>query len=342
MGFYLFFICFILLIFSLIKLWIYKGHIAYRQILLYTLEFVVIFIFVFRYDVGWDYVNYYHYVADNILNERLEPLSALFVLTAQYFKSPQLLFVLYGTLTYILIFQAIKRTSCNVEFSLLIYLCLFLFDSLGLIRQSLAVALIFWGYRYVYERKLCKYIIVVLIATGFHYSAVIALFIYPLYYIRLPYYVVSLVTLLVMKELLLMIIINEGTYAVYLMAEELMSGGGKVFIFYALVSVFLLYFVIHDNNNKEMMGLYKIILFTFCLWMLLGEGIAIRLSAYYIIYLVLLIPLALRKYVKTRILIGCVLISYFISMLFISSKNELKSPYLPYKNVIFNSGEPFK
>lgn len=340
MLFYLLLIFFVLLMFLLMKLSVEQNNNVKRRIL-YTLEIVVVVIFVFRYDVGWDYKNYYYIVADNVPSERCEPLSALFIAVAQYFKSPQLLFILYGVLTYVLFFKSINRNSCNVEFSLLIYLCLFIFDSLGLIRQSLAVAIVFSGYKYVCEMKFLKFLILVFVAMGFHYSAIVAFLIYPLYYMRFYYYLFFSIALIFIKELLFKIILNDRFYTVYLENESLMKGGDKIFIFYSIMNIILLIFVLY-NKNKEMKGLCKISFFALILWVLFGSGIAIRLSLYNIIFLVFLIPLVLKSYSKIRLLFGFIFIIYFFLILYVSSQNEIKSPFLPYKNVFFNSGESFK
>lgn len=48
-------------------------------------------------------------------------------------------------------------------------------------RQIIAVAIIFWGMQFIYKNKLLPYLIAVLIATGFHKSAVIAVVIWFLW-----------------------------------------------------------------------------------------------------------------------------------------------------------------
>ena len=48
-------------------------------------------------------------------------------------------------------------------------------------RQIIAVAIIFWGMQYIYKNKLVSYLLVVLVATGFHQSAIIAIVIWFLW-----------------------------------------------------------------------------------------------------------------------------------------------------------------
>lgn len=53
--------------------------------------------------------------------------------------------------------------------------------TLNIMRQSIAIALLFWGSKYIYERNIKKFSIVVLAAMGFHLSAVVGLAIYAMY-----------------------------------------------------------------------------------------------------------------------------------------------------------------
>lgn len=67
-----------------------------------------------------------------------------------------------------------------VPLSYFIYLCFFFPQSLNIMRQSLAIAIIFLGYRLIIERKWLKYLLIVFIATSIHISALLAL---PLYFL---------------------------------------------------------------------------------------------------------------------------------------------------------------
>lgn len=55
------------------------------------------------------------------------------------------------------------------------------------IRQGIALAIVFYGLKYVLNKSLINYIVICLFASLFHYSAVISLIIYPLFKIRWNY-----------------------------------------------------------------------------------------------------------------------------------------------------------
>jgi hypothetical protein len=72
----------------------------------------------------------------------------------------------------------------HTKYPIMTLICLI---SLGLpfpVRQTLAVALIIWSYRFIVEKKIIKYIIIVFVAFSIHSSAIIALPIYFLSYLN--------------------------------------------------------------------------------------------------------------------------------------------------------------
>ena len=92
MLFYILFICIVLSLFFLSRVFP-DGSRRYYFFELVGL-FVIIFIGIFRFDVGWDYINYYNYIDKIEVNQiiRLEPLSQIFCIIAILFDNPPLLF----------------------------------------------------------------------------------------------------------------------------------------------------------------------------------------------------------------------------------------------------------
>lgn len=91
-----------------------------------------------------------------------------------------------AALSFLPIAAVIGRYSRNCRTSFLIYLGLTAFPiPFSGLRQAIALAIAFSGFRFVEERKLLPYGIVIVIACSFHISAVVALLIYPLYWLRL-------------------------------------------------------------------------------------------------------------------------------------------------------------
>lgn len=91
-------------------------------------------------------------------------------------NSSIVLFV-YAMLMYgLIIFRLWEmKKDISFSFSLLVFLSIHLFESLNVMRQYLAVAIIFFAVRYLQEGKYIKYILFVLIAAGFHSSALLGM-----------------------------------------------------------------------------------------------------------------------------------------------------------------------
>ena len=109
MLFYILFICIVLSLFFLSRVFP-DGSRRYYFFELVGL-FVINFSGIFRFDVGWDYINYYNYIDKIEVNQiiRLEPLSQIFCIIAILFDNPPLLFVLFGLPTYLIFFHSFKK-----------------------------------------------------------------------------------------------------------------------------------------------------------------------------------------------------------------------------------------
>lgn len=69
--------------------------------------------------------------------------------------------------------------------AMFLYYMLFLGFSLNLMRQSMSIAIIFWGMRYIKQREFLKYSLVVIIASSFQMTSIVSIFLYPFYCICL-------------------------------------------------------------------------------------------------------------------------------------------------------------
>lgn len=144
------------------------------------------FIAAFRYNIGTDYTNYevLYYVLnsqDFILNDSIINV-IIYALRELNFKS-QMLFVVYETIIVAFLYSGIRYFAKNekqVMLALLIYAffprCYF--NSMNQIKQAVSISIIFWSAKYIIERKFFSYLCSVIIATLFHFSAVIFVLLY--------------------------------------------------------------------------------------------------------------------------------------------------------------------
>lgn len=93
-------------------------------------------------------------------------------------------------ITNALMYYGAKRNKINLFYFTLLYLSLNLgfISSLNLVRQNLAMAIIFASSYNIFDEKKLKFLLFTAIAGIFHYSAFLFLFIYPLTWIRINKY----------------------------------------------------------------------------------------------------------------------------------------------------------
>ena len=96
----------------------------------------------------------------------------------------RIVFLFYAFLTNSLIFARLWKWRDKCSFSLMtfFYLTLYFPQSLNIMRQYVAAAFIFWAFDLVFENKYKRYVLIVLIASCFHTSALIAFVFLPVHY----------------------------------------------------------------------------------------------------------------------------------------------------------------
>lgn len=146
----------------------------------------------FRYGVGTDYYNYeYDYsnysgmgfsellAANGILNGWGEWLLSRI---SFYLGGKQAFFALFAFCTYLPVVSALKHYR-NTNWFLVVFAYLLgpFTSGLNIMKQALAVSIVFYGLRFVYDRKPFRYLLMIVLAMSVHTSAVIALPLYVLY-----------------------------------------------------------------------------------------------------------------------------------------------------------------
>ena len=136
--------------------------------------FSVLFIALFiglRYEIGWDYDSYiwwFYSSDDGTLGEiKQEVMEPTFIFLTELFKtngfSSQMMFLFYAVATYFFIMLGVRQYfSVGKERVFAIFIITFsggIFWLLcSMIRQGLAIAILFWAYQYVLEKKFFKYV----------------------------------------------------------------------------------------------------------------------------------------------------------------------------------------
>ena len=318
--------------------------------------YFVIFLFsALRFDVGYDYIFYYQLLTKQMKFyedqfNRLEYLNQQLISICQAIDSPQLFFILTSLIITYLTYRTVTRHSTNVMLSTLIFLQLpiYFLNSLFIIRQYVAVSIIFYAYTYIIERQLPKFLLAVLLASLFHKSAIFAVILYWLYNLKLTtvHYIILFILGLVSSGLSYhMVEVFAPQYLTYL---DRKVGVGEYS--FALFSNYWIRNAIYDPKLKVKSTNYFLLTSYYTgllIWSSLSEygHAGIRGGLYFMVFFIIFAPEVLSKFTQRTVLkLGAykLAIIMFIITLWIGTKNENKDPNLPYRVFFLTDKSEFK
>lgn len=168
---------FIVLFFSSLLILIFEIT---KRKLFWNISLLVVSLFAgLRYFVGIDY-EAYTFIFNSIVGSQIEPAFRLInFIIFLLGLNVQFVFLISSLITFSLFYKGIKRNSSNVVLSIFLLLfCGFFIESLNIIRQYIAISIFFYSIRYIIEKNLLKYSVLIVLATSFHYSAIFLIFAY--------------------------------------------------------------------------------------------------------------------------------------------------------------------
>lgn len=325
-----------------------------------TFAFVILFLFsALRFDVGYDFGMYYGLIDTNIrwftdqIN-RIELIPKKLLQISKWLGFYQLFFIITSLLILYFFHKTINKFSSDKQMSILIFFCfpIFFFMSLSVIRQYVAVAILFYGFKYIRDRKLIKYLILVLIAFLFHKSALLALpiyFFYGNFFVNRNFILIIFIFSFFSSDLLafLITLISER-YAIYINEIE-GEGGNLILILIKLIGLLLLPFVyITKNQNDKDYNFYLVTFYVgIFLWSSLSKfgHAGIRSSLYYMSFLILLLPKLKNKIIEYSIIkevLFLLCITLYFGNLHVGSKHRIKDPNIPYQTYFFKTMKDLK
>lgn len=233
--------------------------------------FIILFTFsAIRFDVGWDFQAYYslatkfNYLKYSIFITKseillkmnqgwekelwlyfvIEPLNKVLYKVGWFLKSPQLIMALYSLFILFLIKKGLDyKKKKDYEIWLFFYsFPLFYFRSINTIRQWLAISIIFFGYKYIEDRKRIKFILCVLITGLFHKTAFLLGILYFISYLNLKkgvlvfLFFISFFSKGFLEKLLLLDLSVISKYKIYVLTS--LGEGGKI-IFFLIILLYL-------------------------------------------------------------------------------------------------------
>lgn len=117
-----------------------------------------------------------------MIKETAEPIFSTIVwISTKIFKTNQGIIIVTGTITSLLILGAIKKYSSDYSFAcLLLFITGTLYNTFNGIQQYLAAAILLYAFDTAYNKRLKKYLLIVLVCTLIHSASIFLLIFYPL------------------------------------------------------------------------------------------------------------------------------------------------------------------
>lgn len=195
-----------------------------------------------------------------------------------YFTANRYIFIFVVTLfIYLLYYINIKRYATDYRIALLLFFGLLFFFTFTYLRQMIGVGIAGLSFKYIYERKLWKFALVVLIAASFHNSALILL---PAYFIPAKKFSIGVVMVVMILCLFIGISgISSSLFEAYSSTSGLeerttqyLEDTSGFRIAYLLEAVFFLWVILANyrkiGKDKQQVVLLNLAL-TFCAILLL-------------------------------------------------------------------------
>lgn len=212
-------------------------------------------------------------------------------------KKEQVFLACTGVIVGILLYRTYKRLCIDSTLTIVLFCSMTTFVMMfSGIRQMLAIAIGFVAYDFTRKKKLLGFALVVILAISMHTSAVMLVFMYPLYHMK-----VTRNSLIFVVPLLgLVFAFNEPIFSflsTYIekytrFDAEISSTGAYTMI--VLLAIFAIFsFVIPDESalDEETFGMRNFLLMSLALQMFAPlHTLAMRMNYYYIIFIPLLIP----------------------------------------------------
>lgn len=303
-------------------------------------SFCVLFVLSFiRFDVGHDYWNYYN--SFKLINSpRFFVFSSelSYSLFCKLFSfSPRgyvYVFGLYSFLTLFFLYKTLIYYK-SLFFGVFIFIAYnMLFTSFDQIRQTLAIFIFLYSIRFIENKSFKKYLIFILLATFFHFSAIILLPVYFLSKIKINFWIWPLVFMFLLvgyfngtwtdsREYFFSMIPYYNSYALLtdqLESKQLSSGLGL--LYQLLITIIILWQLKNRNyNHLFLFSAFGLVVFLFSS----GNLNLDRIANYFLFANVISIPLVIKnsKILKSFFLITGIL----IFQLYIIKSPRGTSPY---------------
>lgn len=269
----------------------------------------------------------------------------------------QTIIIVFNTISALCLSRYIKKYSQHWTMSVLLYLPIFFQFEMHAARTGVAISIVFLGMKYIEERRLFKYIFIVLLASCFHTTASIAIVLYWLYNIKIEEKLGGIIIIAaltfslfvgidkIVSSILSNLHLNNilAKYSAYSSSTEygyaMEIYDPRILMGILIFGVCVVYMITENKNDS--FSLNCIFLYTVLLILFREHTfIAYRISSYFYLPLIILIP----KLVSENRLLICnkrstrVILFYSMILLF-TSLNLVYASQNPEYIVFWKNGQ---
>ncbi len=261
---------------------------------------------------------------------------------ALFTQNSQLFIVTISTVIFVPMGYVIYKNSRNLTLSIISLISLIIFNfSFSGLRQSIALAMTFLSFELIRKRKLIWFILLILLASSFHKSALVffvAYFLYDLKFKRKHFIFIFIFigTILVFKLPFLGLLSSLPFFNRYSNYEVLLGNGtGAYTMFAILLFIYSFSMLIPDNQSvSKSMNAYRNYILVAVIIQITASlsPVVMRSGYYYFIFLTLLLPelVVSIKNKRVRYLSNFMVLILCLSFYYLTTVNGALNPYLFY------------
>ena len=271
---------------------------------------------------------------------RYEPGFLVFNIILSYLHvSPRLFLCITALIFSAAVYKFIKDNSHSYLMSVLLFInLLFFFQSMSIMRQFMALSIIlFFGFKFIKEKKILKYAITVIAAALFHYTALIAFLLYPLYYLRYSRKRILIIAVCAVLISVFMsriyssavLLFDMETDYTYMIGEAKLNNIISTLIFLAMY-VFSLFVIKKEKKQDYSFYLYSLFFTTAVYFISVNMAVLSRMSQYFAIVSIIALPNVIEANIKeSKLLVEAIIISLFATYaaIIMINKPEWNSAY---------------
>lgn len=314
--------------------------------------FIIIVFSLIRYDVGWDYMNYYDIARDpesDLDFQRFSFFWKQIILFANFCKLPELSIIIPSIFIYVFSFAGIYLfhggDKVKICYSLLVYSLwpYFYLSTFSTIRQGLAIAICLLIYSLLKKKKLFWPFLLFLFNIFVHPSSVVSIIMFPL--IILNYRIgFKGVLICISVGVFILSIVSDvlsyvGLYMNYLMGgADFGKGLSVLLIMIGLALLWCMYVAQKRKVDVEFIGVVVVSFFIEATIYLLGlPSVIARVLSYFSILLifVLIDAVCLINIRLPRLVVIAMSLLFFWYLNHTTLAEEGSSGYVPYKTILF-------